>query len=64
MTKKPRPKQKPRASPLPPRPAAIALRTSYEVKEEAEQAARSEHRTLSQWVELLIIKALEERKKR
>jgi N-methylhydantoinase A/oxoprolinase/acetone carboxylase beta subunit len=46
----------------PPRPRVISVRTSEAVEAAAKVAARADHRTLSPWVELAMIAALERRK--
>jgi predicted HicB family RNase H-like nuclease len=63
MGKPPRKKSGPKPKLGTARSAAIAVRTTYGLKEAAERAAAAERRSLSAWVELLIIEALEGKKK-
>ena len=69
MGKPPRKTSRPKSKPGPrpelgvPRSAAIAVRTAPAVKKAAEQAAAADRRSLSQWVEGLVIAALERPKK-
>ena len=44
-----------------PRSAAIAVRTTPELKAAAERAAAAERRSVSAWIELLLIAALEKK---
>jgi predicted HicB family RNase H-like nuclease len=42
--------------------ASIAIRTTQSVKDKAEDAALSENRSLSQWIESLILSAIKKKR--
>ena len=52
------------AKPRPRKVAIIGIRTTQEVKDAATEVALSERRSISQWIEGLILDAIIERQKR
>jgi uncharacterized protein (DUF1778 family) len=55
--------RKPAPAGTPLRTAAIGIRTTEDIKEAAERAANADRRSLSQWVEELIVSALDRDKR-